>query len=122
VPSRTPEGEFTLENIAELFIAKSILDAYWISRSRSALAASHRRRPDRLRPRHGIAIVLGGLPAWVRSSTDDLFRRRLQFRRRAAGLRLSRHARPLGLVTVLLRTLGINLYATGFNLSELRSG
>ena len=47
----------------------------------------------------------------------DLFRRRLEFRRRAAGLRVPRDALGrLGLATVLLRDVfGINIYS-GFNI------
>ena len=42
-----------------------------------------------------IAIVRGGLPQLdALGDADDLLRRRLELRRRAAGLRLPRHARP----------------------------
>ena len=87
---QNPAGEFTLENIAALS-QPSIIAAYWISIKVSFASAL---LGALIGLAIAIAIVRGGLPSWVRSTTHDILGRRLEFRRRAAGLRLPRHARP----------------------------
>ena len=72
------------------------------SRRSSAPTGSRSRSAS---PRRSLGAVIGfchrlrrraaaACRSWIRSAADDLLRRRLEFRRRAAGLRLPRHARP----------------------------
>ncbi len=78
----TPEGDFTLKNIGDLF-TPSIMSAYWIS-------ITSRWRPLSAAALIGFflawAVVLGGLPASVRSTLLNFFRRRLEFRRACRSL------------------------------------
>ncbi len=111
--SPTERGNFTFDNILGL-AAPQIVSAYWVSIRISAVSAvlgaviglAHLARHHPRPPAPG-AAQRGG----------DLLGRRLQFRRRAACLRL--HLATLGrlgLVTIILKTLGFDLYRSGFNL------
>ena len=99
LPGRATATPFTLQNYADLVDAAR----------RRRLPQQHRDQPrhrDRRRRSSGFllayAVILGGLPRFLRAIADDLLRRRLELRRRAARPRLHLHARPLGLVTVFL--------------------
>jgi putative spermidine/putrescine transport system permease protein len=86
--------------------------AYWVSIKISfwsaLLGCADRLRHGRGRG-HGRRVAQGDPLA-----AADLFGRRVELRRRAAGLRLHRHLGPAGLITVWLRTeFGINLRAWG---------
>src|SRR6478736_7258236 len=59
----TPEGDLTLKNIADLF-TPSIMSAYWISIKVSVASALGGALIGFLL---AWAVVLGGLPNWVRS-------------------------------------------------------
>ena len=109
----TPEGAFTLKNIADLF-TPTILSSYWIS-IRVSLASSL----------GGVAIgfmlawaiTLGGLPGWLRSSLLTFSGVASNFAGVPLAFAFIATLGRTGLVTVLLRDwFGINLYATGFNL------
>lgn len=107
------EGQFTLDNILQLFTDPSISDAYWKSIKISFWSAV-------LGAFAGLAIALaivrGGLPGWVRSATLTFSGVASNF----AGLPLAfaflATLGRVGIVTVLLRDLlDINIYAMGFN-------
>ncbi|MBW9062547.1 ABC transporter permease subunit [Rhizobium herbae] len=108
-----PAGEFTFDNISGLFTDK-ILASYWIS-IRVSLASSL----------GGAfigfflawAVVLGGLPSWIRSSLLTFSGVASNFAGVPLAFAFLATLGRTGLVTLLLRDwFGINLYATGFNL------
>jgi len=110
---RTPDGSFTLANLQGL-AAPNIVNATWISMKLSLLTAL-------LGCVAGLALAAavtrGGLPGWLRDATLTFSGVASNF----AGVPLSfafiATLGRLGLMTVLLRDwLGVNLYATGFNL------
>ena len=108
-----PAGEFTFENIGGLFTDK-ILASYWIS-IKISLAS----------PIGGAligfwlawAVVLGGLPSWIRSSLLTFSGVASNFAGVPLAFAFLATLGRTGLVTMILRDwFGINLYATGFNL------
>ncbi|MRG56508.1 putative spermidine/putrescine transport system permease protein [Phyllobacterium sp. YR620] len=108
-----PQGKLTFANIANLF-QPSILNAYWISIKISLASAL-------LGAGIGFAIaaavVLGGLPAWIRAPLMTFSGVASNF----AGVPLAYAflftLGRTGLVTyLLLNVFGFNLYAHGFNL------
>ena len=107
------QGEFTLDNIIALS-QPSILAAYWIS-IRISLASAI--LGALIGIAISIAIVRGGLPRWVRSTTMTFS----GVASNIAGVPLAfaflATLGRLGLVTVLLKSwFGINIYALGFNI------
>jgi putative spermidine/putrescine transport system permease protein len=108
-----PEGNFTLQNLFDLF-QPSIMSAYWISIKVSGASAIVGAIIG-----FGLAyaVVLGGLPAWIRPTLMTFSGVASNF----AGLPLAfaflATLGRTGLVTVLLvKFFGFNIYATGFNL------
>jgi putative spermidine/putrescine transport system permease protein len=108
-----PAGEFTFDNIRGLFTDK-IIASYWIS-IKVSLASSL----------GGAfigfflawAVVLGGLPSWIRSSLLTFSGVASNFAGVPLAFAFLATLGRTGLVTILLRDwFGINLYATGFNL------
>lgn len=107
------QGEFTFANIASLF-QPSILAAYWIS-IRISLASAILGALAGLAI--AIAIVRGGLPAWVRSTTMTFSGVASNFAGVPLAFAFLATLGRLGLVTVMLNTwFGINIYANGFNI------
>lgn len=106
------QGEFTLENIAALS-QPSIVAAYWISIKVSFASAI-------LGALAGlaiaIAIVRGGLPGWVRSATMTFSGVASNFAGIPLAFAFLATLGRLGLVTVLLSSLGLNIYSYGFNI------
>jgi putative spermidine/putrescine transport system permease protein len=107
------DGHFTLQNLADLF-TPTILSAYWISIKVSVASALVGAVIGFFL---AYAVVLGGLPAWLRPTLMTFSGVASQF----AGLPLAfsflATLGRTGLVTVLLRDLfGFNIYGTGFNL------
>jgi putative spermidine/putrescine transport system permease protein len=106
------QGEFTLENIAALS-QPSIVAAYWISIKVSLASAI-------LGALAGlaiaIAIVRGGLPQWVRSATMTFSGVASNFAGIPLAFAFLATLGRLGLVTVLLNSLGLNIYSLGFNI------
>jgi putative spermidine/putrescine transport system permease protein len=109
---QNPAGEFTVENIRLLF-QPSILAAYWISIKVSSASAI-------LGAIMGFAIALaivrGGLPAWVRSATMTFSGVASNFAGVPLAFAFLATLGRLGLVTILLREIGVNIYALGFNI------
>lgn len=108
-----PAGEFTLENIGGLFTDK-ILASYWIS-IKISLASSI--GGALIGFWLAWAVVLGGLPSWIRSSLLTFSGVASNFAGVPLAFAFLATLGRTGLVTMLLRDwFGINLYASGFNL------
>ncbi|RCW28307.1 putative spermidine/putrescine transport system permease protein [Ciceribacter lividus] len=110
---QTPDGSFTLDNLAGLF-TPSILAAYWISIKISLASAL-------LGCAIGFAmatsVVLGGLPRWIRGPLLTFSGVASNFAGVPLAFAFLATLGPMGLVTVFLRTeIGIDLRALGFNL------
>ncbi|BCH23034.1 ABC transporter permease [Mesorhizobium sp. L-8-3] len=106
------QGEFTFDNIAALS-QPSIVAAYWIS-IRISLASALIGALVGLAI--AIAIVRGGLPGWVRSATLTFSGVASNFAGVPLAFAFLATLGRLGLVTVLLGSLGFNIYAHGFNI------
>jgi len=108
-----PDGGFTFQNLANLF-TRSIWDAYWIS-IRISLASAIG---------GGIigfflayAIVLGGLPRWLRPAILTFSGVASQFAGVPLAFAFMATLGRTGLVTALLTSwFGFNIYQNGFNL------
>ena len=110
---RNPAGEFTLDNIANLF-EPSILAAYWISIRISVASAFLGCFIGFLM---AAAVVLGGLPGWVRSPLLTFSGVASNFAGVPLAFAFLSTFGRLGLVTLILRDwFGINIYAYGFNI------
>ena len=110
---QNPAGEFTLDNIANLF-KPAILASFWIS-IRISFASAF------LGCVIGFAVAwavtLGNLPRWLRGPVMTFSGVASQFAGVPLAFAFLATLGRLGLVTVLLREwFGINLYALGFNL------
>ena len=106
------DGNFTLANLANLF-QPSILSAYWISFQVSAASAIAGAVIGFFL---AYSVVMGGLPRWLRPTLMTFSGVASNF----AGIPLAYAflftLGRVGLVTVLLRDIGIDIYAAGFNL------
>ncbi len=110
---QNPAGEFTLENIRALF-QPSIMAAYWIS-IKVSFASSMLGALIGLAM--SIAIVRGGLPNWVRSTTMTFSGVASNFAGVPLAFAFLATLGRLGLVTVLLRYVGVDIYRDlGFNI------
>lgn len=107
------DGHFTLANIAEL-TQESILNAYGISIEVSIASALG---GAVIGFALAYAAVRGGLPSWIRPTLLTFSGVASNFAGVPLAFSFLATLGRVGLVTILLRTyLGINLYATGFNL------
>ena len=107
------DGGFTLRNLANL-AQPSIVSAYWISLKISAVSALAGGLIGFLIAR---AAILGGLPTWVRPTLLTFSGVASQFAGVPLAFAFLATLGRTGLVTTLLaKYLGLNLYATGFNL------
>jgi putative spermidine/putrescine transport system permease protein len=107
------QGEFTMENIAALS-QPSIVAAYWISIKVSLVSAI---LGALMGLAIAIAIVRGGLPGWVRSTTMTFSGVASNFAGVPLAFAFLATLGRLGLVTVLLNSVfGFNIYSTGFNI------
>ncbi|MES5099586.1 ABC transporter permease subunit [Agrobacterium sp. BA1120] len=110
---QTPDGGFTLQNLADLF-TPSILSAYWISIKISVASAA-------LGCLIGFgvatAVVLGGLPPKIRAPLLTFSGVASQFAGVPLAFAFIATLGPVGLVTVFLKTqLGLDLRLLGFNI------
>lgn len=108
-----PDGSFTLANIAGLF-TPSIMAAYWISIKISFASAL-------LGCLIGFgvaaAVVLGGLPQWIRSPLLTFSGVASNFAGVPLAFAFLATLGPVGMLTVFLKTqLGVDLRLLGFNL------
>lgn len=109
----TPDGSFTLQNIADLF-TPTILSAYWISIRVSVASALGGALIGFFL---AWAVVLGGLPSWVRSTLMTFSGVASNFAGVPLAFAFIATLGRTGLVTIFLREwFGFNLYSTGFNL------
>ncbi len=106
------DGQFTFDNITALF-TDSILAAYWISIRISGASAI-------LGALIGLAIALaiirGRLPAGLRSAVMTFSGVASNFAGVPLAFAFIATLGRLGLVTIVLKTIGIDLYKSGFNL------
>lgn len=107
------EGAFTFDNIIALG-SPNIVASFSLTIRLSLLSAAMGTVAGLLLAQ---AVILGGLPAWVRSAFTTFSGVASNFAGVPLAFAFIATLGRLGLVTVLLRDLfGINLYATGFNL------
>ncbi|TPP11506.1 ABC transporter permease [Rhizobium glycinendophyticum] len=110
---QTPDGTFTFENIGSLFTA-SILSAYWISIKISLASAI---LGCMIGFAVAAAVVLGGLPQWVRGPLLTFSGVASNFAGVPLAFAFLATLGPLGILTIFLKTqLGIDLRALGFNI------
>lgn len=110
---QNPAGGFTLDNLRNLF-EPSIMASYWISIRISVASAFLGCVIGFL---IALAVVLGGLPAWIRSPIMTFSGVASNFAGVPLAFAFLATLGRLGLVTVLLKDwFGINIYAMGFNL------
>ncbi len=110
---RNAAGEFTLDNIVNLF-QPSIMAAYWISIRISVASALLGCLVGFLM---AWAMVLGGLPGWLRSPLLTFSGVASNFAGIPLAFAFLATFGRLGLVTLILRDwFGINIYAMGFNI------
>jgi putative spermidine/putrescine transport system permease protein len=106
------DGAFSLDSIRELF-TPSILAAYWISIEVSFASAII---GALMGLAIAIAIIRGGLPEWLRSATITFSGVASNFAGVPLAFAFLATLGRLGLVTVLLNEIGINIYRLGFNI------
>ena len=110
---RNQAGEFTLDNIANLF-TPSILSAYWISIRISIASAFFGCLVGFLM---AVGITIGGLPSWIRSPLLTFSGVSSNFAGVPLAFAFLATYGRLGLVTLILRDwFGVNIYALGFNI------
>ena len=106
------EGAFTLGNIVRLG-QPSIRLSYWLSLEVSVASAT-------LGALIGLALALaalrGGLPSWLRPTLMTFSGVASNFAGVPLAFAFMATLGRLGLVTVLLRNIGVDLYAHGFNI------
>lgn len=108
----TPDGSFTLKNIADLF-TPTIMSAYWISIKISVASALG---GAIIGFYLAWALVLGGLPTWIRHAFLTFSGVASNFAGVPLAFSFIATLGRQGLVTILLAHFGFNLYSTGFNL------
>ena len=106
------DGQFSLASIRDLF-TPSIIAAYWIS-IKVSFASSVIGALVGLAI--AIAIIRGGLPEWLRSATITFSGVASNFAGVPLAFAFLATLGRLGLVTVLLNEVGINIYRLGFNI------
>lgn len=109
---QSPEGRFTLANMAGL-AAPEIARSFWLS-IRLSLASAAVGTVTGLLLAH--AVVLGGLPRWLRRAVTAFSGVASNFAGVPLAFAFIATLGRLGLVTVLLKALGINIYGMGFSL------
>jgi putative spermidine/putrescine transport system permease protein len=110
---QNPDGSFTLENIWGLF-TPSILAAYWISIRISVASALI---GCLVGFAMAAAVVLGGLPKWIRSPLMTFSGVASNFAGVPLAFAFLATLGPVGLLNVLLRSnFGFDLRMLGFNL------
>ncbi|MDH6269244.1 putative spermidine/putrescine transport system permease protein [Rhizobium sp. SG_E_25_P2] len=110
---QTPEGGFTLDNIAALF-TPSILAAYWISIKISMASAL---LGCLIGFGMAAAVTVGGLPRGIRDPLLTFSGVASNFAGVPLAFAFLATLGPAGMITLYLKTeLGINLRALGFNL------
>ncbi|MEO6395547.1 MAG: ABC transporter permease subunit [Devosia sp.] len=109
---RDPAGNFTLNNIIELR-RQNILDAYWISIRVSAASAAMGAAIGLV---IALAVIRGDLPNWIRSTVMTFSGVASNFAGVPLAFAFVASLGRLGMVTVVLKLFGFDLYKAGFNL------
>lgn len=110
---QTPDGSYTLDNIIALS-TPNLVASYSLSIQLSLVSAAVGTVAGLLL---GYAVILGGLPSWVRPVFMTFSGVASNFAGVPLAFAFIATLGRLGLVTVILREVfGFNLYATGFNL------
>jgi putative spermidine/putrescine transport system permease protein len=109
---QSPDGSFTLNNLRELF-TPSIASAFWvsikISLASSILGAA-------IGFALALAIIRGGLPSWMRAVTLTFSGVASNFAGIPLAFAFLATLGRIGVVTILLNTIGVSIYRMGFNL------
>ncbi len=106
---QTPEGAFTLDNIGGLFGPK-IASAFWYSIRISAASAALGALVGLL---IALAIIRGGLPSWIGNAVMTFSGVASNFAGNPLAFAFLATLGRLGLITVILKALGINIYVRG---------
>lgn len=106
---QTQDGAFTLDNIAGLFEPK-IASAFWYSIRISATSAALGALVGLLM---ALAIIRGGLPSWIGNAVMTFSGVASNFAGIPLAFAFLATLGRLGLVTLLLKALGINIYVRG---------
>jgi putative spermidine/putrescine transport system permease protein len=106
------EGGFTLDNIAGLF-EPQILASFWISIRISLASAALGALIGLL---ICLAIIRGRLPDWIRATVMTFSGVASQFAGIPLAFAFLATVGRLGLITVVLKMLGFDIYRAGFNL------
>jgi putative spermidine/putrescine transport system permease protein len=109
---RDPNGNLTLINIVHLF-KPAILNAYWMSIQVSLVTAIGGGLFGFLLT---YALVAGGLPRWLRSAFLTFSGVASNFAGVPLAFAFIATLGRVGMVTALLKSFGIDIYSTGFNL------
>jgi putative spermidine/putrescine transport system permease protein len=109
---QSPEGGFTLDNMIGL-TSPQIAASYWLS-IRLSLASAAVGTVTGLLLAH--ALVLGGMPLWLRRALTAFSGVASNFAGVPLAFAFIATLGRLGLVTVLLKYMGIDLYGSGFSL------
>ncbi len=108
------DGSLTLDNLAEIFRQSSIVKSFWLSIQISAVSAIGGAFFGFF---IAYAIVLGGLPGWVRGAVMTFAGVASNFAGVPLAFAFIATLGRVGLVAFILRDwFGINFNATGFNL------
>jgi putative spermidine/putrescine transport system permease protein len=105
-------GSFTFDNLAGLF-EPQILASFWISIRISAASAALGAAIGLL---VALAVIRGRLPGWIRSAVMTFSGVASQFAGIPLAFAFLATVGRLGLVTVVLKLLGLDIYRAGFNL------
>ncbi len=112
---QTPDGAFTFENILGLF-TPSIMSAFWVSIKISFLSAVIGAAIGFI---IALAIIRGGLPSWIRSTTLTFSGVAANFAGIPLAFAFIATLGRVGVLTILLNAIGISIYQMGFNLLSL---
>jgi putative spermidine/putrescine transport system permease protein len=108
---QAPDGSFTLDNIAGLATPK-IASAFWYSIRISATSAA---LGALIGLGMALAIIRGGLPSWIGNTVMTFSGVASQFAGIPLAFAFLATLGRLGLVTLLFKMLGIDIYRSGFN-------
>jgi len=106
---QTQDGAFTLDNIAGLFSPK-ILDAFWYSIRLSAASGGLGALVGLMM---ALAIIRGGMPNWIGNAVMTFSGVASNFAGIPLAFAFLATLGRLGLVTVLFKAFGINIYVRG---------
>ncbi len=107
-----PKGNLTLQNFVDLF-TPDIMGAYWVTIRISLVTAVG---GGLLGFMMAYGVTVGGLPRWVRSALSTFSGVASNFAGVPLAFAFITTLGRIGMVTLLLKSLGIDLYDNGFSL------